>query len=92
MPLRAQKRKVVPIATITANADPYAVVRDGVEQQHLAKKLAVNGWPLIGVGGAMAASAWLPAANPSLGFAVLGAEVILGAVGIVRLLSLVKHY
>jgi hypothetical protein len=68
----------------------YAIPHRRV-QPHMARIVAVNSLPLIGVGGAMAASAWLPADNPSVGFAVLGAEVLLGAFAIKRLLSLVKN-
>jgi hypothetical protein len=82
---------VATIAPIAPTAAPYATSRSVRSQQHIFKVLAVNGWPLLGVGGAMAASAWLPASNPSLGFVVLGAEVVLGAIGIGRLLSLVKN-
>jgi hypothetical protein len=47
-----------------------------------------NGWPVIAVcGGAMASTAWLPADNPGLGFLVLSAEVVLGALAVARLVA-----
>jgi hypothetical protein len=91
MGLPAPKRKVMPVATITPTAASYTRSRSVGSQQHVLKALAVNGWPLVGVGSAMAASAWLPANNPSLGFAVFATEILLGAFAIVRLLSLVKN-
>jgi hypothetical protein len=71
-------------------AAPYTIPNRSV-QSHLARTLFANAWPLVGVGGAMAASAWLPRNNPSIGFAVLGVEIFLGAFVIKRLLSLVKN-
>jgi hypothetical protein len=50
-------------------------------------EIARRGWPLLGVCGAMASTAWLPAENPGLGFVVLVAEVVLGLYGVVRLVS-----
>jgi len=55
-------------------------------------EIARKGWPLIGVCGAMASTAWLPAEYPSLGIAVLVAEVILGIYGIARLISPNNRY
>jgi hypothetical protein len=61
--------------------DPQAV-RD------MTFRLARKGWPVIAVcGGALASTAWLPADNPGLGFAVLGAEVVLGVFALVHLMS-----
>ena len=81
----------MPIATISPSVDSYAPSNRSVGSRHIVKALAVNGWPLAGVGGAMAASAWIPANDPSLGFAILGIEILLGAFAIVRLSSLVKN-
>ncbi len=82
----------MPISSIAPSVASYTARPRGIEsQQNLGRKLAVNALPLVGVGGAMAASAWLPANNPFLGFAVLGVEIFLGAFALVRLLSLAKN-
>jgi|HubBroStandDraft_6_1064221.scaffolds.fasta_scaffold00142_26 hypothetical protein len=65
---------------------------NGREQSHDARNITVvamrRGWPLIAIcGGAMASTAWLPSDNPSLGFLVLGAEVVLGIYAVARLVS-----
>jgi hypothetical protein len=54
-------------------------------------EIARKGWPLIGVCGAMASTAWLPSEYPTLGVVVLIAEVALGVYGIVRLISPNNH-
>jgi hypothetical protein len=50
-------------------------------------EIARKGWPLLGVFGAMASTAWIPSSNPGLGFAILGFEVLLGIYGMIRLAS-----
>jgi hypothetical protein len=55
--------------------------------KNIGMEIARKGWPLLGVCGAMASTAWLPAEYPSLGLVVLAAEVILGVYGVVRLVS-----
>ena len=76
----------VPVVT------PYAHATMGAgSRPHLAKAIMSKGWPLAGVAGAMAANAWLPAQNPSIGFVVLGAEILLGAFAAIRLLSLARN-
>jgi hypothetical protein len=62
-----------------------------VQRRSIGREIARKGWPLIGVCGAMASTAWLPAENPGLGFVVLIAEVALGVYGMVRLISPNRH-
>jgi len=62
-----------------------------MQRKSIGREIARKGWPLIGVCGAMASTAWLPAENPSLGFVVLIAEVALGFYGMVRLISPNRH-
>jgi hypothetical protein len=80
---QASERRSLPASLQSARPAPPTNV--GLE-------IARKGWPLIGVCGAMASTAWLPAEYPSLGVVVLVAEVALGIYGIARLILQDNRY
>jgi hypothetical protein len=85
-----KKKAAMPVVTDqpVVSSGPCAVV---LVRPDVRKQLFKAAWPVVGVGVAMAASAWLPADSPTIGFAVWGCEISLGAVALFRLLSLAKN-
>ena len=91
LPIKKEKHSMPIISDRLNTTSRGCVVHLRSDRPDVSKAVIGAALPLLGVGAAMASSAWLPVDNPTIGFAVLGAEIFLGAVAVGRLLSFVKN-